>query len=160
MGRISGIRHCAAQLPPLSFAARQTAGRYRGVAQSGRALRSGRRGRRFESCLPDHLFISKGRPKGWPFCVESPGTRSADEVIVRRQRRPTRPRPSSHGISAELREQARAKSIRRSICAQAALIPADPGLGQPTDCRSSDAHSVRQQFQLVFAACFEIRGSQ
>ncbi len=29
--------------------------RERGVAQPGRALRSGRRGRRFESSLPDHL---------------------------------------------------------------------------------------------------------
>ena len=27
----------------------------RGIAQSGRALRSGRRGRRFESCYPDQL---------------------------------------------------------------------------------------------------------
>ena len=29
---------------------------YRGVAQLGRALRSGRRSRRFESCHLDHLF--------------------------------------------------------------------------------------------------------
>jgi hypothetical protein len=28
----------------------------RGVAQFGRALRSGRRGRRFESCHLDHIF--------------------------------------------------------------------------------------------------------
>ena len=35
------------------------AGRYRGVAQSGRALRSGRRGRRFESCLPDQFSCTK-----------------------------------------------------------------------------------------------------
>ena len=30
----------------------------RGVAQFGRALRSGRRGRRFESCHLDHIFKS------------------------------------------------------------------------------------------------------
>ena len=30
---------------------------FRGVAQSGSALRSGRRGRRFKSCLPDHLLF-------------------------------------------------------------------------------------------------------
>ena len=29
----------------------------RGVAQPGRALRSGRRGRRFESSHPDHDFL-------------------------------------------------------------------------------------------------------
>ena len=29
---------------------------YRDVAQFGRALRSGRRGRRFESCHLDHIF--------------------------------------------------------------------------------------------------------
>ena len=32
---------------------------FRGVAQSGRALRSGRRGRRFESCLPDQSRLQK-----------------------------------------------------------------------------------------------------
>ncbi len=31
----------------------------RDVAQLGRALRSGRRGRRFESCHPDHMFCQK-----------------------------------------------------------------------------------------------------
>jgi hypothetical protein len=31
----------------------------RGVAQSGRALRSGRRGRRFESCLPDQFWYHR-----------------------------------------------------------------------------------------------------
>jgi hypothetical protein len=34
----------------------------RRVAQPGRALRSGRRGRRFESSLSDHLFRQKGVP--------------------------------------------------------------------------------------------------
>ena len=35
---------------------------YRGIAQSGRALRSGRRGRRFESCYPDQfLWNNQGK---------------------------------------------------------------------------------------------------
>ena len=34
----------------------ECAAHLRGVAQSGRALRSGRRGRRFESCLPDQIL--------------------------------------------------------------------------------------------------------
>ena len=29
----------------------------REIAQFGRALRSGRRGRRFESCFPDHRYL-------------------------------------------------------------------------------------------------------
>ena len=39
--------------------------RFRGVAQPGRALRSGRRSRRFKSCHPDHfhtVFFSRTRP--------------------------------------------------------------------------------------------------
>ena len=49
--RRAGSVHCAARrLPPFPAAGR----RFRGVAQPGRALRSGRRCRRFKSCHPDH----------------------------------------------------------------------------------------------------------
>ena len=32
----------------------------REIAQLGRALRSGHRGRKFESCFPDHVFTERG----------------------------------------------------------------------------------------------------
>ena len=45
---------------------------FRGIAQSGRALRSGRRGRRFESCCPDHPSL-KLRVAGRCFKKEENG---------------------------------------------------------------------------------------
>ena len=48
---------------------------HRGVAQFGRALRSGRRGRKFESCHLDHMkatqFREKSRVRGFLFCKKS-----------------------------------------------------------------------------------------
>ena len=49
----------------------------RGIAQSGRALRSGRRGRRFESCCPDHK-IQTGIKAGFNFMFGS-GQQDAPE---------------------------------------------------------------------------------
>ena len=42
---------------------------YRSVAQLGRALRSGRRGRRFKSCHSDFLFAKKRKACGLQLCV-------------------------------------------------------------------------------------------
>ena len=69
----------------------------RGVAQPGRALRSGRRGRRFKSCHPDHLEQRPGprrsawrrRTRGLLAPVEQPQNRRAprtDKECPRGQR--------------------------------------------------------------------------
>ncbi len=56
---------CGASATPVQSAALFR----RGVAQPGRALRSGRRGRRFESCLPDQtLKTFSDRPALSRFC--------------------------------------------------------------------------------------------
>ncbi len=57
LGRAFESRACRCRASPLEYAARIP----RGVAQPGRALRSGRRSRRFKSCLPDHEEARGGR---------------------------------------------------------------------------------------------------
>ena len=55
----------------------------RGVAQLGRALASGARGRRFESCHPDQSrpTTKKPRPRGGAFTCCAQGSRLAGQVI-------------------------------------------------------------------------------
>src|SRR5690606_23634812 len=71
----------------------------RGVAQPGRALRSGRRSRRFKSCLPDQE--SRRRPPFWggllcfPFSrFAGEGARRADEGAFALQKRKAGPHPN------------------------------------------------------------------
>ena len=53
--------YLAAALAPAATSSRTQAGSGRGVAQPGRALSSGGRGRRFESSLPDHWPLRASR---------------------------------------------------------------------------------------------------
>ena len=56
--------YLARALAPAATSRRIEAGSGRGVAQPGRALSSGGRGRRFESSLPDHFLFSPWRRTG------------------------------------------------------------------------------------------------
>jgi len=52
---------CPRQMARQSFVEPVSQDKKRGVAQPGRALRSGRRGRRFKSCHPDQKHTIKIR---------------------------------------------------------------------------------------------------
>ena len=119
-------------------------GSRRGVAQPGRALRSGRRSRRFESCLPDQLnqCFSESRPPRRLFRVcafESAVAllrllRDARVATPVRPRMPAclfRPAPATVGHAPPARATPRRSSLGR--CWHPWRIEEETGMGTPTE---------------------------
>ena len=82
---------------------------HRGVAQLGSALRSGRRGRRFKSCHPDHVFPQVTAPprRGLPHLRGPPPARIAQRIDNKRVLDPLHEVRRNVGVDAQRRRSRR-----------------------------------------------------